>query len=82
MANENVRSVAEVTAEGDVRIIAEKKAGEKMRCSIEAPTAAEALAGITCLIQDFSGLTGIPVTGVLGRLAVVLLGKDEPETEE
>lgn len=78
MANKNVRPVAE----GDVRIVAEKAAGEEMRCSIEAPTAAEALAGIACLIEDFAGLTGIPVTGVLGRLAVVMLGEKQTNEEE
>ena len=64
----------------DVLILARKNEGQPMEVVIEAPTAAAGLAAISCVIQRFCEMTGIPVVGVLGRLAVVLV-HDEPQAE-
>ena len=60
--------------EGDVLILVERKEGEKQfHTTMASPDATAALAGISILIEEFAQLTGIPVHGVMGRLAVVLL---------
>ena len=64
---------AEGVGENDVRLLAERKEGEGFRVSIAAPDAAAALTGISLLVEQLAAITGIPVEGVISRLAVVML---------
>ena len=80
MANENETKILESA----VRILVEKGAGEtEFHSEVVAPNAISALAGICFIIEEFSKLTGIPVQGVVARLAVVLLTEktEEPSFE-
>lgn len=76
--NENEKKILDSA----VRILIEKGAGEKtFHSEVEAPDAISVLSGICFIIEEFSRLTGIPVQGVVARLAVVLLTGKQGEPE-
>lgn len=77
MANENEKKILDSA----VRILIEKGVGEtEFRSSVVAPDAISVLSGICFIIEEFSRLTGIPVQGVVARLAVVLLTEKPQES--
>ena len=76
MSNENEKKILDSA----VRILIEKGAGEReFHSEVVAPDAVSVLAGICFIIEEFSQLTGIPVQGVVARLAVVLLTEKPQE---